>query len=172
MGREVRQVPADWQHPQNEFGRAIPLKSGDLVALQAEWDEGFAKWSEGLRFNNLGVLVTIEARYSGLSYSDWTGRRPVAEEYMPQWPASLRTHFQMYETTSEGTPISPVFATPQELARWLADTGASAFGPMKASYDEWLATIEAGSVASMVSITDGDGSGAIVSGVSAAGGSR
>jgi hypothetical protein len=48
----------------------------------------------------------------------------------------------MWETTSEGSPISPVFATPQELARWLADTKASAFGDITESYETWLYMIE------------------------------
>jgi hypothetical protein len=52
--------------------------------------------------------------------------------------------WQMWETTSVGSPMSPVFATPEELARWLADTGASAFGSMTATYEQWLATIRAG----------------------------
>lgn len=49
--------------------------------------------------------------------------------------------WQMWETTSEGSPISPVFGTPEELARWLADTRASTFGSMTAGYDQWLAMI-------------------------------
>lgn len=40
---------------------------------------------------------------------------------MPRWSAKKRTHLQMYETCSEGTPISPVMATAEELAHWLAD---------------------------------------------------
>jgi hypothetical protein len=44
----------------------------------------------------------------------------------------------MYEDTSEGTPISPAFGTPETLAQWLADTGASASGDMTATYEEWL----------------------------------
>ena len=43
-------------------------------------------------------------------------------------PIEERTHYQMYETCTEGTPISPVMETPENLARWLADNGASAFG--------------------------------------------
>jgi hypothetical protein len=58
---------------------------------------------------------------------------------MPDWPAEQCTHFQMYETTTEGTPISPVCASAEELARWLTDNGASAFGPMRATYEQWLA---------------------------------
>ena len=67
----------------------------------------------------------------------------------------------MYEDTTEGTPISPAFETPEELARWLADTGASAFGSLTATYDEWLNMIKRGSSVS-AAIIDGR----LVSGVS------
>lgn len=63
-----------------------------------------------------------------------------AEEWQ-QEPPPEGDGWQMWETTSEGSAISPVFATPEELARWLADTGASTFGHMTASYDEWLRMI-------------------------------
>ena len=50
----------------------------------------------------------------------------------------------MYEDTSEGTPISPIFATPEELARWLTDTKASAFGGQAATYEGWLRVAQGG----------------------------
>ncbi len=71
--------------------------------------------------------------------------------------------WQMWETTSEGSPISPVFATPQQLARWLADSGASAFGHDTATYEEWLAMIGDGWAISAVSV-----GGEMMSGVAAA----
>ena len=43
------------------------------------------------------------------------------EAFTPDWPDSERTHWQMYEQTSEGTPISPVMESPEALARWLVD---------------------------------------------------
>ena len=46
--------------------------------------------------------------------------------------------YQLWSTISEGTPMSPVFATPEELATWLVDNGASSFGRNTASYDQWL----------------------------------
>lgn len=49
--------------------------------------------------------------------------------------------WQMWETVTEGSPISPVFATPEELGRWLADNHASAFGNIEATYENWLAMI-------------------------------
>lgn len=47
--------------------------------------------------------------------------------------------YQIWETVSEGSPISPVFATPEELARWMAGKkwGADHGSP----YESWLAFI-------------------------------
>lgn len=73
--------------------------------------------------------------------------------------------YQMFETTSgEGSAISPVKTTPEELACWLVDNKASAFGDMTASYEEWLATINAGGSCGSLLIAPGKG---IVSGVAA-----
>jgi hypothetical protein len=60
--------------------------------------------------------------------------------------------YQMWETTSEGSPISPPFATPEDLARWLADTGASAMGGQGASYESWLRVCRGGYAPSMVAV--------------------
>lgn len=35
------------------------------------------------------------------------GGGPVKEHYMPAWAAGQATHYMMYETVTEGTPISP-----------------------------------------------------------------
>jgi hypothetical protein len=144
MSREVRRVPADWQHPRDGEGYR-PLFPADMYA--AIRDEWIAKCEAD------GYEAAVE----------WCGRVPVRSDYMPEWTAEEATHFMMYETTSEGTPISPAFATPEELARWLADTGASAFGGMTATYEQWLATCKRGhSMGSAVVV-----SGHLVSGVAA-----
>jgi hypothetical protein len=44
-----------------------------------------------------------------------------------------------------------VFWTIEELARWLADHNASAFGGSTATYEQWLATCKRGWVPSAVS---------------------
>jgi hypothetical protein len=70
------------------------------------------------------------------------------DEYADQRHGYVRsTHLQMYETVSDGTPISPVFASPHELATYLATTDdprASAFAHRRGSYDEWLRLIQTG----------------------------
>lgn len=143
MGREVRRVPANWEHPKRENGRYIPLHGGSVSQRQAEWDEEFAQWQRGFRrdYANDGWKPRED---DDDDFEGWYGKRPVPEEYMPDWPESERTHYQMYEDTSEGTPISPVMATPEELARWLADNGASAFAGQTASYESWLRVCNGG----------------------------
>lgn len=133
MSREVRRVPAEWEHPMEErYGKSAhkPLHQGYPEA-KAEFEDKQQK--EGLQ----------EAL-------DYFGVAPNQEDYMPEWPDEERTHYQMYETCSEGTPISEPMETPEELARWLADTGASSFANMTATYEQWLATCQGAWAPSMV----------------------
>ncbi len=58
--------------------------------------------------------------------------------------------WQMWETTSEGSPISPVCESPEALAQWLADNRASTFGNMTATYEQWLKMIQVGHAFSMM----------------------
>lgn len=137
MGREVRMVPVDWEHPQDERGKYKPLYDGYGKAV-----ERFAKDIE-----SMGLMEALEENDGGPRYSDY------------MHPEGERTHYMMYEDTSEGTPISPAFATPEELAQWLADNNASAFGNMTATYEQWLHTIKRSWVPSMIIDSSGIHSG-------------
>lgn len=162
MGREVRMVPADWRHPKAyDVNRGkvcyVPLFDGAFgggyEAMSAEWDEGWQKWQEGLCENYGGDTKwkPIDPERREMRFTDYAGARPSPDDYMPNWPDEQRTHYMMYEDTTEGTPISPAFATPHELARWLADNNASAFAGDTATYEQWLRMIEGpGSAMSMV----------------------
>lgn len=164
MGREVRRVPANWQHPKafNVYRQRmeyVPLYDGgrrSYEAEAAEWDEGWQKWQDGLVASGYGDEAPWRLRQpdDGDRYTDYAGPRPSPDDYMPNWPEEQRTHLMMYEDTSEGTPISPAFETPEKLARWLADNGASAFANDTATYDQWLRVCQGGWAPSMV-ITDG-----------------
>lgn len=146
MGREVRRVPATWKHPKDCRGHHVPLHGGSFSQRAKEWDEEEAQWVDGFK-KNWGAGEKWIPRHEDQNYDfeEWAGKRPVESDYMPDWPESERTHLQMYECTTEGTPISPVMATAEELARWLADNGASAFGDLTATYEQWLATITSAS---------------------------
>lgn len=154
MGREVRRVPADWQHPLDETtGRFKPLLGCDFEESLREWNDENEKWSRG-EFPEHAGEESLR-----MSYSEWNGDQPKRCDYMPTWPAEQRTHLMMYEDTSEGTPISPAFATPEELARWLVDNNASAFGSSTGTYEGWLRVARGGWALSMVATADGITSG-------------
>ena len=109
------------------------------------------RWSlGGLSHDSINRWVCVEAKAKRLGFdpvcstckgkgSYWTSRygRHLTKKWKKIDPPK-GDGFQMWETTSEGSPISPVFATAEELARWLADTEASTFGGMTATYEQWL----------------------------------
>lgn len=156
MGRAIRMVPKDWKHPMREDGQYIPLLDYSFATDDKEWDEGYAKWQQGFQrdFRDSEKWLPIDEEDKNLRYSDAESPRPNPDDYMPYWMDGEKTHMQMYETVSEGTPISPVMETPEELAHWLAESGASAGGYMTATYEQWLRVCKGGYAPSLV-ITDG-----------------
>jgi hypothetical protein len=144
MGREVRRVPANWQHPKRSDGKYIPLLDAfNEVAM--EWDKDYENWSK----HNPGA--------KDFAYEEYIGPKPQKENYLPDWPENLRTYYQMYEAVTEGTPISPVMKSPEELAHWLADNRASAMGGTPATYWQWLGMIKIGSAPSAVVVVTENG---------------
>lgn len=53
--------------------------------------------------------------------------------------------FQLWETTSEGSPSSPVFKTLEALCEWCA-SNATTFGSNKASKEQWMQMLDDGFV--------------------------
>ncbi len=129
MGREVRRVSKDWEHPTGENGEYMPLFSPEEWMSKGKYYQEYPESFEGER--------------KEINLFD-------PKDYMPLTKIEDRPLLMMYETTTEGTPISPAFKTPEELARWLADNGASSFGSMTSSYEDWLETCKKGWAVSAV----------------------
>lgn len=92
----------------------------------------------GLDPKTWGICSTCEGHGSTEKYA---GQRDDAENWEPEDPPT-GDGYQLWSTTTEGHPVSPVFATPEELARHLADTNTSLFGSQGASYDRWINIIK------------------------------
>lgn len=156
MSRETRRVSKNWKHPKSKTGGLATLQDNFIENLR-KWKKGNEKWQQGLCRNyakDRPEWEPISDKYKNMSYEEYYGERPQQEDYMPAWPDEERTHYQMYETTSEGTPISPVFATPEELATWLVDNNANAFAHQTASYEAWLRVCKGGWAPSAVLSTE------------------
>ena len=142
MGREVRMVPANWQHPKDLKGNYVPLFDNFNKAVET-WDIENQKWEEGFVSDySGGWRERSPSNTASETYTDYAGERPKQEDYMPDFPIAERTHYMMYEDTSEGTPLSPPCETPEILASWLANNNASSFGKDTASYGQWLEMIK------------------------------
>jgi hypothetical protein len=134
MSREIIMVPENWEHPKNLDGRYKPLSP---FSYYESVKEDFIR-----KFIESGLQEAI----------DYCGNAPDINDYMPDWTSEEKTHYMMYETTSEGTPISPAFKTPEEVAMWCFENKVSAFGSQTASYEAWLRVANGGFAVSAVAI--------------------
>ena len=124
---EVRTIPKGWKHPRAEGGRDRPLLPAD------QWPS------------------TPEEQRQWMTENE-TDQPPMAERFMP----SIRslpveeTEIVAYETTSEGTPISPAFPnTPQgrlDLVNYCAEH-CTTFAQHMAGPEAWAAILFGSSTA-------------------------
>lgn len=74
------------------------------------------------------------------SVEAYPGQRVEAEAWEPTDPPEGEG-WQLWSTTSEGEPMTPVFATPEALAEHCAAAGVSVFGSHRADRAGWLKII-------------------------------
>lgn len=88
------------------------------------------------RAKRLGVLgVCPKCKGKGSKFPAHVSHRPYKSWRECEPPTGAG--YQLWETTSEGSPVSPVFASAEELASWCA-TGAAIFADEKTSRENWL----------------------------------
>jgi hypothetical protein len=121
MGREIRKVPANWQHPKSQEypDRMQSMFDENYSDARAEWLEGLRAWEAG-EDKDREAYKNDDGTY--MDYWEWSGAPPTRAYYRP-WNDDEATWFQLWETVSEGTPVTPPFATQQELADYLAVNG-------------------------------------------------
>ncbi len=109
MGREVRKVPPDWQHPKDKKGNYIPCYDQDYTSACKKWYEGV-----------MDFVPNEDYKW----YHEYAGDPPDEERYRSRkWIKTEATHFQLYENVSEGTPVTPIFSTKEELINYLVKNG-------------------------------------------------
>ena len=125
MGREIKRVPVGFDWPIGETWWGFLVSGVECLAC----DGGFVKYrSHDYQTPNSDGLFHCMI-CEGEAHAYVTIEVPSGSAY------------QLWETTSEGSPTSPAFEDPKELARWLTDNNASTFGYMTTTYEKWLAFI-------------------------------
>lgn len=114
--REIRRVPMDWQHPKREDGSGYqPMLDIAYVDALKEWEKRKAEWEED-------KAQQAEALSRGITeFEEWDSNSPDPAYYRSSWTDEQMENlgYCYYETTSEGTPLSPVLASPSEMVTWL-----------------------------------------------------
>jgi hypothetical protein len=115
-------VPANWDHPKTERpnGRIDfqPMFDTRFEEAAAEWKAEFAKWEAGERPS----YYTVDEDNPNPEYWEYSGDPPDRKYYRP-WKDEEAVWYQVWETVSEGTPVSPPFATKEELIEYLVANG-------------------------------------------------
>jgi len=136
MGREIRMVPPNFEPPMQDCkhspwaggcdyakrngGKCIhPHRDETFKEAAKEWKEGFAAWERGERPSYFNAEL-LEAYKESEYWED--NPTPDPEYYHPEW-VEPATWFVVYETVSEGTPVTPAFATKAELVDYLVANG-------------------------------------------------
>lgn len=115
-------------------------------------------WSfEGFGHDSLNNSICVQARCAreGVPYMcsrcEGSGRiwpTPEIEQKCESWERTdppTGEGYQLWEDCSEGSPVSPVFATLEDLCTWAAEN-ATTFGPYKANAAEWREMLDGGIV--------------------------
>lgn len=118
MGREIRRVPEGWEHPRDNRGHYQPMFDRDFEMEATKWVNACTAWAAGTHPDQ--VRRSTDAPPLPAYFWEWDGGPPERAWYRPAFTTEP-THYQFYETVSEGTPLSPVFASLAELEDWLVN---------------------------------------------------
>lgn len=134
MGRELRRVPMDFDYPLNTvwYGYFMNYVPNTCMSIKDR------KYCESCK---------EYARIRGIEISDYGC--PKYDEYFSEITEKLKAlceppkgeGYQLWETTSEGSPVSPVFKTLDKLCEW-CEENATTFANYKASKEEWKQMLE------------------------------
>lgn len=145
MGRELRKVPANWEHPKKSDGTWQPMFDSFYLDALDEWLKDHKKWMNGTH-QDLKKDPSLKEEYP--FYAMYHGDPPdVAYFQTRKFKAEDLTHIQLYESTTEGTPLSPVFKADEleKLCEWAAEN-ATTFGRHKTTKEGWIKMLTDGFV--------------------------
>lgn len=144
LSREVRRVPLNYEHPKKSrydvqtmtyVEDFQPVCDRFYVPAVREWLANWERWQ-----------TNPDPAGGGCSFEEWDGNGPDPDYHYPgeAWPDGAEMGIRMYESVSEGTPISAVYPdTPggrEAMAQELSErTGAITDGM---SPNDWMRVIE------------------------------
>lgn len=100
------------------------LKDTFAKACQA-WEDAYQKWLDGEHDEVIREYGEEDYPKGNprASFIAWHGEKPDDPERYQNWEDHEATWYQVWETVSEGTPVTPPFATKEELVDYLVEHG-------------------------------------------------
>lgn len=117
MGREMRRVPPNWRHPKKDDGSYKPMYDQYYRDALETWIAEYTIWEVGGHPDQKKYPDKTKCEFW-----EWSNKPPDPEYYRPQF-CCHDDWYQVYETVSEGTPVTPPFETQEELINYLVENG-------------------------------------------------
>lgn len=139
MGRQIKRVPLDFAWPLNKVWEGFQNRLSEGYSRTCATCGGSGESPEAKRLHdsiNCWVCVRAKCERMGLpatcavcggegGYWSSEERKALYEAWTPTEPP-VGEGWQLWETVSDGSPISPVFATSEVFSAYLAGEGYSA----------------------------------------------
>lgn len=126
MGRELKRVPLNFDYPLNRVWYGYYMNYISTCYGDGNHCEQCRKMAEikGVKLTNYGCP----------DFDGYFGE--VAQKLKQLCEVPEGEGYQLWETTSEGSPVSPVFETLDALCAW-CENNATTFGSCKATKEQW-----------------------------------
>ena len=143
MGLEARRVPPDFRHPKT-IVEGLDGKRREVFAPchDRKFSEASAEHA-GNRERWIAGTHPDQARHADTPkrYEDWAGPPPDPGTHLPEtFDRRLATAWCLYENVTEGTPVTPIFKTRDELLNHMVTKGAGPWGRMSREAAEAVLT--------------------------------
>lgn len=132
MGRKLKRVPMDFNYPLNRvwygYYDKYPRFCHEEYSAGCEGCKAYAK------IKGVEIKVYSDGSEGCPDYNKYYGIPECLEDKVepPEGEG-----YQLWETTSEGSPVSPVFGTLEKLCEW-CEKNATTFGSFTATKEEWM----------------------------------
>jgi hypothetical protein len=133
MSKEIRRVPPNWEHPKKSVWIAREQRSKDRYiplydnCVQEEFDQGLEEYKEWCESGMAkAMLEDPEFEYPNQPFRSFCYHMRSALDpgkYRPSWDEETATWYQVYESVSEGTLVTPPFKTQDGLINYLVANG-------------------------------------------------
>lgn len=129
MGRELRRVSMNFRYPLDQiwYGHLIDSVRTCMT------EDGSHDYCNQCK----DAAAILGVKLLDFGCPDWDGYLAEPMQKIKDMLAPPKGDgYQLWETTSEGSPISPVFATLDELCSWCEDN-ATVIGSIKVKKERW-----------------------------------